>query len=70
MLDHGKRFGRSAPNPVQGCFGAGDKSGQLFEDPVSLNAGQLIPQLQKAGVTALKIEGRQRSRSPRSKPVG
>jgi putative protease len=30
---------------------------------VSLNAEKLIPQLAKAGVTALKIEGRQRSRS-------
>lgn len=55
----------SAPYPTlcKGCFGAGDKSGHLFEDPVSLNAEQLIPQLLKAGVTALKIEGRQRSRS-------
>ena len=55
----------SAPYPTlcKGCFGAGGKQGHLFEDPVSLNAEQLIPQLHKAGVTALKIEGRQRSRS-------
>ena len=55
----------SAPYPTlcKGCFSTGDKTGHLFEDPVSLNAEQLIPQLQKAGVTALKIEGRQRSRS-------
>ena len=55
----------SAPYPTlcKGCFSAGDATGHLFEDPVSLNAEQLIPQLQKAGVTALKIEGRQRSRS-------
>ncbi|MEP4037459.1 peptidase U32 family protein [Pseudophaeobacter sp.] len=55
----------SAPYPTlcKGCFNAGGKSGHLFEDPVSLNAERLIPQLQKAGVTALKIEGRQRSRS-------
>ena len=54
-----------APYPTlcKGCFSAGEKTGHLFEDPVSLNAEQLIPQLQKAGVTALKIEGRQRSRS-------
>ncbi len=54
-----------APYPTlcKGCFSTGDKTGHLFEDPVSLNAEQLIPQLQKAGVTALKIEGRQRSRS-------
>lgn len=55
----------SAPYPTlcKGCFRAGDATGHVFEDPVSLNAEQLIPQLQKAGVTALKIEGRQRSRS-------
>jgi len=55
----------SAPYPTlcKGCFSAGEKTGHLFEDPVSLNAEQLMPQLQKAGVTALKIEGRQRSRS-------
>ena len=54
-----------APYPTlcKGCFTTGDETGHLFEDPVSLNAEQLIPQLQKAGVTALKIEGRQRSRS-------
>ena len=55
----------SAPYPTlcKGCFGTSDKTGHLFEDAVSLNAEQLIPQLKKAGVTALKIEGRQRSRS-------
>ena len=30
---------------------------------MSLDAAALLPQLAKAGVTALKIEGRQRSRS-------
>ncbi|WP_368188262.1 peptidase U32 family protein [Aestuariibius sp. HNIBRBA575] len=61
------RVGKNDPAPYptlcKGCFGAGGKTGHLFEDPVSLNAERLIPQLQKAGVTALKIEGRQRSRS-------
>ena len=54
-----------APYPTlcKGCFQAGDISGHLFEDPSSLNAETLIPELAKAGVTALKIEGRQRSRS-------
>lgn len=57
--------GEPAPYPTlcKGCFSAGDKTGHLFEDPVSLNAEKLIPQLAKAGVTALKIEGRQRSRA-------
>jgi putative protease len=34
-----------------------------FEEPVSLNLSSLLPDLVAAGVTALKIEGRQRSRS-------
>ncbi len=61
--------GAPAPYPTlcKGCFSAGEgadeKQGHLFEDAVSLNAEQLIPQLARAGVTALKIEGRQRSRS-------
>jgi len=62
---HSTQRGEPAPYPTlcKGCFQAGDKQGHLFEDPASLNAEQLIPQLAKAGVTALKIEGRQRSRS-------
>ena len=34
-----------------------------FEEPVSLNLSRLLPELMDAGVTALKIEGRQRSRA-------
>lgn len=34
-----------------------------FEEPVSLNLSSLLPDLMAAGVSALKIEGRQRSRS-------
>ncbi|WP_050526071.1 ubiquinone anaerobic biosynthesis protein UbiU [Pseudorhodobacter aquimaris] len=64
-LIHSAAEDEPAPYPTlcKGCFTAGDQSGYLFEDPVSLNAEQLIPQLHKAGVTALKIEGRQRSAS-------
>ena len=54
-----------APYPTlcKGCFTSGPQTGHVFEDPVSLDATQLIPALAKAGVTALKIEGRQRSRA-------
>ncbi|MBK5945287.1 protease [Rhodobacter veldkampii DSM 11550] len=54
-----------APYPTlcKGCFSSGDQTGHVFEDPVSLDAKHLIPALAKAGVTALKIEGRQRSRA-------
>jgi putative protease len=34
-----------------------------FEEPISLNLTRLLPDLMQAGVTALKIEGRQRSRA-------
>jgi putative protease len=34
-----------------------------FEEPISLNLAGLLPDLMEAGVSALKIEGRQRSRA-------
>lgn len=39
------------------------KNYYAFEEPISLNLTRLLPDLIKAGVTALKIEGRQRSRA-------
>ncbi len=61
------RMPRGEPMPYptlcKGRFRSGDAMGHLFEDPVSLDASSLIPALAEAGVTALKIEGRQRSRS-------
>ncbi|AXS40743.1 peptidase U32 family protein [Breoghania sp. L-A4] len=51
------------PTLCKGQFAAGGKTGYLFEDPVSLNAVALFPALRKAGVTALKIEGRQRGKA-------
>jgi putative protease len=57
--------GVPAPYPTicKGAFVAGDYRGHVFEDPASLDAADLIPQLAAAGVTAFKIEGRQRSRA-------
>lgn len=54
-----------APYPTlcKGCFTSGTQTGHVFEDPVSLDATRLIPELAAAGVSALKIEGRQRSRA-------
>lgn len=61
------RFAKSEnagyPTLCKGRFKAGDETGYIFEEPTSLNAMELLPELQKAGVTALKIEGRQRSRA-------
>ncbi len=45
------------------CKGRFDVGGEIFhalEEPTSLNTLELLPQLAKAGVSALKIEGRQR----------
>lgn len=41
-----------------------------FEEPRSLNLSALLPDLMRAGVTALKIEGRQRSRAYVKEVVG
>ena len=51
------------PTVCKGCFDAGDFHGHVFESPASLDASALIPQLAAAGVAALKVEGRQRSRA-------
>lgn len=63
-IDRVKR-GAPAPYPTicKGAFRAGGYCGHVFEDPASLDAASLIPRLAEAGVTALKIEGRQRSRA-------
>jgi collagenase-like PrtC family protease len=58
---------RPRPRPTPPCARAASpratQTGHIFEDPVSLDATHLIPRLAKAGVSALKIEGRQRSRA-------
>ncbi|WP_431857480.1 ubiquinone anaerobic biosynthesis protein UbiU [Azospirillum sp.] len=52
------------PTLCKGRFAAqGADAGYLFEEPTSLNALQLLPELKKAGVHALKIEGRQRGKA-------
>jgi len=43
--------------------GARNDAYYAFEEPVTLNLSSLLPDLMRAGVTALKIEGRQRSRA-------
>lgn len=51
------------PTLCKGRFQTEHGAGYLFEDPVSLDATTMLPDLQRAGVTALKIEGRQRGRA-------
>jgi putative protease len=49
------------PTLCKGTFHAGGNTYHAIEDPTSLNAMELLPELAAAGVKALKIEGRQRS---------
>lgn len=51
------------PTPCKGRYRVKGKPMYLFEEPVGLNAIDILPELKAAGVTALKIEGRQRSRA-------
>jgi putative protease len=61
------RVGRAEPvaypTLCKGRFRTALGCGHIFEEPASLDARHLLPQLAGAGVTALKIEGRQRSRA-------
>ncbi len=51
------------PTLCKGSFLARGRRIHLFEDPVSLDARPILDALAKAGVTAIKIEGRQRGRA-------
>jgi putative protease len=51
------------PTLCKGRFRTAVRDGYIFEEPVSLDARMLLPALRDAGVTAIKIEGRQRSRA-------
>lgn len=52
------------PTICKGRYAApAGKAYYAFEEPVSLNLSALLPELIRAGVTAFKIEGRQRSRA-------
>lgn len=58
------------PTLCKGRFRARGQAGYLFEDPVSLDATGLLPNLAAAGVAALKVEGRQRGKAYISAVVG
>jgi putative protease len=51
------------PTLCKGRFNACDRDSYLFEEPTSLDAIRMLPALTAAGVTALKIEGRQRGKA-------
>jgi O2-independent ubiquinone biosynthesis protein UbiU len=58
------------PTPCKGRYVTHGRASYLFEEPVGLNAISILPELKAAGVTALKIEGRQRSRAYVTQVVG
>lgn len=58
------------PTLCKGRFRAMEKSGYLFEEPTSLDVTGMLPELAEAGVTALKIEGRQRGKAYIAQVVG
>ncbi|MCP4702705.1 MAG: U32 family peptidase [Gammaproteobacteria bacterium] len=49
------------PTICKGRYQAGGHTYYAIEEPTSLNTLEILPQLQEAGVAAVKIEGRQRS---------
>ena len=51
------------PTPCKGRYFTRGRASYLFEEPASLNAIGMLADLMAAGVTALKIEGRQRGRA-------
>ena len=51
------------PTLCKGRFVDGGEASHIFEDPVSLNTIDVLPDLVAAGVSALKIEGRQRGKA-------
>ncbi|MBF0563052.1 MAG: U32 family peptidase [Alphaproteobacteria bacterium] len=51
------------PTLCKGRYLAGGRAAYLFEEPTSLNTMNILTDLMKAGVTAIKIEGRQRGRA-------
>ena len=59
----GKDEAAAYPTPCKGRYVTRGKTSYLFEEPIGLNAIYILPELKAAGVTALKIEGRQRSRA-------
>ncbi|WP_316975809.1 ubiquinone anaerobic biosynthesis protein UbiU [Shumkonia mesophila] len=51
------------PTTCKGRYRVAGAERYLFEEPASLSAMHMLPELAAAGVTALKIEGRQRGRA-------
>ncbi len=57
----GKGENAGYPTICKARFEVGGNTFHAIEEPTSLNTMELLPELQKAGIAAVKIEGRQRS---------
>jgi len=51
------------PTICKGRFRVNDQVFHAIEEPTSLNVIEILPELVKSGVAAIKVEGRQRSRA-------
>lgn len=49
------------PTLCKGRFDVDDERYHVLEEPTSLNSMEMLPELMKMGISAIKIEGRQRS---------
>ena len=62
LIDHygdGEKAGY--PTLCKGRFQVGDHTFYALEEPTSLNTLSILPELRNIGVSAVKVEGRQRS---------
>lgn len=66
-FEHGEPAGY--PTLCKGRYLVRGEPLYLFEEPTSLSAFSILPRLQAAGVTAIKIEGRQRGKAYIAKVV-
>jgi collagenase-like PrtC family protease len=58
---YGKEQPAGYPTLCKGRFVVNDQTGYALEEPTSLNVMTMLPQLIDIGVSAIKVEGRQRS---------
>jgi putative protease len=62
LLDrYGSNEKTGYPTLCKGRFSVGDETYYALEEPTSLNTIELLPQMLQMGISAVKIEGRQRS---------
>jgi putative protease len=62
LIDHyGKGEKAGYPTLCKGRFQVGDHTFYALEEPTSLNTLSILPRLKEIGVSAIKVEGRQRS---------